>query len=237
MTKYGWSNWIRPRRPKHGISDTPAVSGPSLRTTRCLRRHLRYYAPVRHPHTPEATAMVFPRRLPPAVTARRAHPGFPGSDGVRAYMMRSMTPALPDETHLHAPPGIAFGHGDGLGSRDYTTSWLHTHPACSLSTLRRGRYQYTTQDSLRGVWSGPIPTGLSPTGHRQFRLVHPRSRGHVTIVQRRCSDGRKTSPSALEYRRQMVELVRVGRTPGELAREFECSVQAVQQLGPSGGPR
>ena len=33
---------------------------------------------------------------------------------------------------------------------------------------------------------------------------------------------------APEYRRQMVELVRSGRTPGELAGEFECSAQAVR---------
>ena len=33
---------------------------------------------------------------------------------------------------------------------------------------------------------------------------------------------------APEYRRQMVELVLVGRTPAELAREFECSSQAIR---------
>ena len=33
---------------------------------------------------------------------------------------------------------------------------------------------------------------------------------------------------APEYRRQMVELVRTGRTPGELAREFECSASAIR---------
>ena len=33
---------------------------------------------------------------------------------------------------------------------------------------------------------------------------------------------------APEYRRQMVELVRAGRTPGELALEFECSVSAIR---------
>ena len=33
---------------------------------------------------------------------------------------------------------------------------------------------------------------------------------------------------APEYRRQMLELVRAGRTPGELIREFECSAQAVR---------
>ena len=35
-------------------------------------------------------------------------------------------------------------------------------------------------------------------------------------------------PYAPEYRRQMVELVRTGRTLGELAREFECSAQAIR---------
>ena len=36
------------------------------------------------------------------------------------------------------------------------------------------------------------------------------------------------SPYAPVYRRQMVELVRSGRTPGELAREFECSASAIR---------
>ena len=36
------------------------------------------------------------------------------------------------------------------------------------------------------------------------------------------------SPYAPEYRRQMVELVRSGRTPGELARESECSASAIR---------
>ena len=36
------------------------------------------------------------------------------------------------------------------------------------------------------------------------------------------------SAYAPEYRRQMVELVRAGRTPGELAREFEYSVSAIR---------
>ena len=35
-------------------------------------------------------------------------------------------------------------------------------------------------------------------------------------------------PYAPEYRRQMVELVHSGRTPGELAREYECSAQAIR---------
>ena len=39
---------------------------------------------------------------------------------------------------------------------------------------------------------------------------------------------KKQPPYAPEYRRQMVELVRAGRTPGELAREFECSASAIR---------
>ena len=48
---------------------------------------------------------------------------------------------------------------------------------------------------------------------------------------------RKQPPYAPEYRRQMVELVRTGRTPGELAREFECSRVGDPQLGAPGGSR
>ena len=35
-------------------------------------------------------------------------------------------------------------------------------------------------------------------------------------------------PYPPEFRRQMVELVRAGRTPGELAREFEPTAQAIR---------
>ena len=35
-------------------------------------------------------------------------------------------------------------------------------------------------------------------------------------------------PYALEFRRQMVELVRTGRRPEELAKEFEPSAQAIR---------
>lgn len=35
-------------------------------------------------------------------------------------------------------------------------------------------------------------------------------------------------PYPAEFRQQMIELVRTGRTPGELGREFECSAQAIR---------
>ena len=39
---------------------------------------------------------------------------------------------------------------------------------------------------------------------------------------------RSHPPYAPEFRRQMVELVRTGRTPGELAREFQCCDQTIR---------
>ena len=39
---------------------------------------------------------------------------------------------------------------------------------------------------------------------------------------------RSRSPYAPEFRRQMVELVRAGRSPRELAREFECCDQTIR---------
>jgi transposase len=34
-------------------------------------------------------------------------------------------------------------------------------------------------------------------------------------------------PYPAEFRQQMIELVRAGRTPSELAREFECTAQTI----------
>ena len=39
---------------------------------------------------------------------------------------------------------------------------------------------------------------------------------------------KKHRPYAPEFRRQMIELVRAGRTPEELAKEFEPSAQAIR---------
>ena len=44
----------------------------------------------------------------------------------------------------------------------------------------------------------------------------------------RCPNGQNPSSHAQEFRRQMVELVRAGRDPADLAREFEPSSQAIR---------
>src|SRR5512141_1525415 len=47
---------------------------------------------------------------------------------------------------------------------------------------------------------------------------------------------RKRAPYAPEFRRQMIELVRAGRTPEELAKEFEPSAQAIRNWAAEAGP-
>lgn len=46
---------------------------------------------------------------------------------------------------------------------------------------------------------------------------------------------RTRPPYASEFRQQMVELVRAGRTPEELAREFEPSAQTIRNWVQQGG--
>ena len=126
----------------------PLPSGPSLLTTRCLRRHLRDYAPIRHPNAPQATAAVFPRRWPPAVTCRRAHPGFPGSDDLLACMMWSIPRRF--HTALTFARRPVLPSATGTASARATTPFrgsIHTLHACCLrfdatvtSTRRKTRY-------------------------------------------------------------------------------------------------
>ncbi len=55
----------------------------------------------------------------------------------------------------------------------------------------------------------------------------PRFRGHPTVWVFGVHNG-KAAPYAPEFRRQMIELVRAGRTPEDLAKEFEPSAQAIR---------
>ena len=70
----------------------------------------------------------------------------------------------------------------------------------------------------------------------------PRFRGHLSCWEEEVSAMPKSRPPyAAEFRRQMVELVRSGRTPEALAREFEPSAQAIRnwvaQAGRDAGER
>ena len=64
----------------------------------------------------------------------------------------------------------------------------------------------------------------SPPGNpERFSLVDP---GQFEFWE--STMARKQRPYAPEFRRQMIELVRAGRAPEELAKEFEPSAQAIR---------
>src|SRR5260370_16789658 len=89
------------------LTGVPHQSGPSLRSARCLRRHRRYYAPIRHPAVPEERPPVVPWPTPPPVTSRSTRQGFSGSHDFCARMIWSPTPAarhLPPLTPDPGPP-------------------------------------------------------------------------------------------------------------------------------------
>ncbi|HUI54136.1 MAG TPA: transposase, partial [Bryobacteraceae bacterium] len=60
------------------------------------------------------------------------------------------------------------------------------------------------------------------------RLKLPRFRGHPLFGFLESTMAKKHPPYAPEFRRQMIELVRAGRSPEGLAKEFEPSAQAIR---------
>ena len=102
-----------------------------------------------------------------------------------------------------------------------------------LAALKRETEALSSwEEAIRGFEAGGLPEVAEPycnaLMNRAAALKLIRFGGHPDTVQRRCPMSKTHPPYAPEYRRQMVELVRTGRTPGELAREFECSAQAIR---------
>ena len=50
----------------------------------------------------------------------------------------------------------------------------------------------------------------------------PLSTGHIIVLSKELEMGHRKGAYAPEFRQQMVELVRAGRKPSELAKEFGC---------------
>jgi transposase len=64
----------------------------------------------------------------------------------------------------------------------------------------------------------------------------PRFDGHLTLWSKEFEMGKTRPPYPAEFRGQMVELVRAGRTPAELAREFDVTAQTIANwVGAAGG--
>jgi transposase len=60
-------------------------------------------------------------------------------------------------------------------------------------------------------------------------LILTRFRGHPTLGEKEFSMPQRCRPQyPEEFRRQIVELVRIGRSPEELAKEFEPSAQTIR---------
>ena len=74
-------------------------------------------------------------------------------------------------------------------------------------------------------------------GYGEGPLKLTRFRGHPKSLEfSEFTMARKHPPYAPEFRRQMIELVRAGCTPEELAKEFEPSAQAIRNWGRTGRP-
>ena len=118
-----------------------------------------------------------------------------------------------------------------------TTSPKTTKATAGTNTTHSRRSSKSC--STARSWSSCTQGGSTRTGSHDsltfeatyFRMELIRSRGHPDTVQRRCSDGkdqrsvRAGVPAPDGVR---VALVRAGRTPGELAREFERSTSAIR---------
>ena len=96
----------------------------------------------------------------------------------------------------------------GLGLRAiaplHVAAYIRTHPG-SAPTVK----QHLA--AIRVLWSWPDSVDTYPLGEEEESTM-PKSR----------------PPYPAAFRQQMVELVRSGRTPGELAREFEPSAEAIR---------
>ena len=102
----------------------------------------------------------------------------------------------------------------------------------------RVRRQTNRHSLVEGGDGGAVGGGDLPGGGVKL----PRFRGHLSCWGGGASAMPKTRPPyAAEFRQQMVELVRAGRTPEDLAREFEPSSQAIRtwvaQADRDGGTR
>ena len=64
--------------------------------------------------------------------------------------------------------------------------------------------------------------------HRSQDLKLTRFRGHRTVCVQGVHDGQDEIAVPAQFRRQMVELVHAGRTPEELAAEFEPTAQSIR---------
>jgi hypothetical protein len=101
-------------------------SRPSLQHARCLRRHQRYYASIRHPAF-SFMALVIPRHQRPPVTIQRQKQGFLGSNAIHTCMMWPSTPAERLRLATVGAARVAFDGRHGLGLCDLIDYVAQSH--------------------------------------------------------------------------------------------------------------
>ena len=113
--------------------------------------------------------------------------------------------------------GIACGHPDCNDAEHLAADPIHKlllgrDPVAGESLASQPTLSRFENAAGRGaLWSWPDSVDTYPLGEEEESTM-PKSR----------------PPYAAAFRQQMVELVRSGRTPGELAREFEPSAEAIR---------
>ena len=67
------------------------------------------------------------------------------------------------------------------------------------------------------------PRGKSVSVVLKLTLFH----GHLTVMKRGVRDAQTKAARPAEFRQQIIELARVGRTPAQLSREFGPTAQSI----------
>ena len=186
--------------------------------------------------------------VPPAThrTATNSAPGGFGtaraSLGYRAYLARRTYISTEFEAAFHRGDGAAgyLREGTGLGDRDvwpgpWTVEKNHAFGANARlgyapgGVLGEGGAVY----SVTGVhWLRATVRRGSDIGTESIRNVADleltRYGGDITLWGEESTMPKTRAAYPLEFRGQMIELVRAGRSPEALGREFEPSAQAIR---------
>ena len=147
-------------------------SRPFLRQARCLRRHRRYYASIRHPASP-LMAPVIPRQKRPLATTRRQKQGFLGSNAILACVMWPSTPAEWRSLAIAAPriwPSTAVTVSASAISR---ITWLIPTPRRLTVYASAAPLPDAPATLVIGRLARPCPSGAFP---RRIALTSPSAR-------------------------------------------------------------
>ncbi len=146
---------------------------PSLRAPRCLRRHQRYYEPVRRPTSAQREAPVLPCFAPPPVTKPMDPVGPPGFRKRPFVCDAIQDPGGATPSRVSDGVHAAFAVAKQLGLRIYKYfGACYPHLTRSLCTLQTIRYRMACNTRYRAVrWTLP-GQAFQPASHLQLIPAH-----------------------------------------------------------------